>query len=153
LHQHGLVKISNKDDPSSIELFPEFRKRIIDEAWLRSMLIAIIQELEDREPGKYHYLVELINTFLFRKTHNLMTMWKSEMDFARIRRNYEGVVTGFLTTLSTDEKIFVVEKITEWAHKLNNRMFIFFMSMNPKVYEAGDHGISVPSLTHATCFL
>lgn len=143
LEQHGLVKITDPDDPSTIEMFPEFKSRIIDEAWLRSLLISIVVELESGKSKKYSYLVQLINTFLFRRTNNLKTMWKSEMDFARIRRDHDGKVPGVLTAISTDEKIAVVEKITERARELNNRLFIFFMSMNPKVYEAGEQGISI----------
>lgn len=143
LSAHGLVRIGNQDDPSSIELFPDFNLRIIDESWLRSLLISVAEQIESQKSKQYSYLVELINTFLFRKTGNLKTMWKSEMDFARVRKKLDGDLPGNPTTISSDEKVMVVERITEWSSKLNNEMFIFFMSMNPKVYKGGESGISV----------
>jgi HD superfamily phosphohydrolase len=143
LGDFGLVRIDHAVNPPSIELFPDFKHRIIDESWLRSLLISVTRIIEGKGSVQYRYLVQLIDTFLFRKTDNLKTMWKSEMDFARVRRNWKDRFPGYPTTISSDEKIALVECITVWSRKFKNDFFIFFTSMNPKVYKPGDNGIRI----------
>lgn len=52
LEGHGLVKIVDQYDPGKNILFPDFHRRIIDESWLRSLLMAVTMEIESAKIGR-----------------------------------------------------------------------------------------------------
>lgn len=93
--------------------------------------------------GRYAYLVGLIDTFLFRQTDNLKTMWKSEIECVRVARDLKSILPGNPCIIDAVEVIAVEEVIFSRARQHKDELFVFFMDMNPKVYKAGDDGIRI----------
>ena len=134
LGDFGLVNLESKKK----RLLPHLESRILDDTWLRSMLLKVREHVQGREQegdDTLHHLKVLIETFLFRITNNMKTAWKSEIDYRlAIADSGDSHITDF-GSVSLREKIRVVEEVVAKAKCKIDSISIFLKFPEAKVYQ------------------
>jgi HD superfamily phosphohydrolase len=141
--QLGLVSIDNSKALEKVRLLDSLSQRILDEAWLRTLMLEILDVTGSFDGGRERELCLLIETFIFRRTQNLKTMWKSEIEFLRLSDNYPQL-KSFQPRISHPDIRGAILEVIERANKKNKgRIITFAQFLDPKIYRRSKEPIGI----------
>ncbi len=143
LKSYGFIEIRDDSDVSKNQILPNYSNRIVDESWLRSMLLDISDIIKKTNSIELNHLRMLIETFIFRQTRNLYTMWKSEIDYRTAAEKHGDVDGENPFIVSAEERILIEEALNRFASEHVRDILIFRQFLEPKVYHTDEEVLHV----------
>jgi len=79
LKESGIWRDDENDQGN--QFLPDDRFRTLDDAWLRTLFFRVLTTLENNGADRHAELHLLLETFLLRKSDNIVSMWKREYEY------------------------------------------------------------------------